>query len=414
MFKCIHTFAVGTIPHPGSELMSSQDHVPSASTSWTWARVWALSIAVSIGIGVLEAVHAFVGYNLAGQAAGGGTMPVVDPVTFAAVLSRALPSWICAGLIVPGAVLIARRFPLFPRVRPRHLLVHLGAAFGFAALFVIAASSLRHLLFVRPASDISYPTTLLRYYALYYNLFFVYYWTIVGVTSALGYYREARQHQVEKRRFEGLAARARLDALRRQLHPHFLFNLLNAIVPLILEGDRRRAVRAISDLSELLRVSLSREQPFVQLRDELAFLNLYVGLHRLRLEDQLRIEERVVPEALDVDVPTFLFQPLIENAIEHGVALIEGGGTVEIEAGIQENRLQITVTNPVPRDPLVRGRPGGIGVANTRERIARSYAGLGTFDFSVTDGTAIARVSLPLNAPLNQESRWTKEFAHSS
>lgn len=389
-------------------------HVPSGSTPLTWARVWSLSIAVSIGIGVLEAVHGYVGHHLAAVAVGGATMPVVDQMTFAAVLGRALPSWICAGLIVPGAVLIARRFPLFPRVRRRHLLVHLGAAFGFAALFVIAASSLRHVLFVRPVSATAYPTTLFRYYALYYNLFFVYYWTIVGVTSALGYYREARKYEVEKRRFERLAASARLDALRQQLHPHFLFNLLNAIVPLILEGDRRRAVRAISDLSEFLRVSLSREQPFVKLRDELAFLNLYVGLHRLRLEDQLRIEERVDQAALDVDVPTFLFQPLIENAIEHGVALIEGGGTVGIEAGMQENRLEITVTNPVPSDPLVRPRPGGVGMANTRERIARSYAGHGTFDFSVTDGTAIVKVRVPLNATLNQESRWTKEFARSS
>lgn len=212
-------------------------------------------------------------------------------------------------------------------------------------------------------------------------------------------HRELVQRERERRELQAVATRARLESLRRQLHPHFLFNLLNSISGLVLEGDRRRAVHALSDMSHLLRVSMAREEPFVQLRDELEFIDMFLDLHRLRLGDRLRVEKRVDPGALEVEVPTFLLQPLVENAIEHGVALLEVGGTIIVEAAIDHEHLDIRVTNPAPVDAPRSNGGSQVGLANTRERVAHSYGGRGSFDFSMAGQSAVARVRIPLEAP---------------
>lgn len=362
---------------------------------WSWPRIWAVSVGTCVMIGLLEATHGYVGFTLAGEPAGGFTMPA-EPVTWVGLASRALPSWTWLGLIAPGAVWLARRFPLAPGLRRRHFALHLVAAGVFAALFVVGAASLRYSIFVHPVSETPYGTVVLRYYAIYYNLFFIYYWSIAGVYSILRYYRESQLREVEKMELETMATKARLDALRRQLHPHFLFNLLSAISSQVLEGDRRSAVHALSDLSHLLRVSFSRTDAFITLREELEFLDMYVDLHRLRLEDRVRIEYRIDPVAAGLAVPTFLLQPLVENAIEHGLARKPGGGTVLVEARARATRLDITVSNPVAPGTVPSSTPPGVGLANTRERIHRSYAGQATFEFSIGPDEAVARVVLPL------------------
>lgn len=372
---------------------------------WGWPRIWAVSLGAGLLIGVLESLHGYIGFSLADQQLGGFTMPT-HPATLPAILARALPSWLWIGLVMPGAVWLARRIPLQPGIEPRQVLAHLAGALLFAALCVAGASTLRFSLFVQPVSDAAYSSVVLRYYAIYYNLFFCYYWTVVGVYSAVRYHREVRVREVEKRELEAVASRARLEALRRQIHPHFLFNLLNAISSHVLEGDPRRAVHAISDLSQLLRVSFSRQEAFVTLGEELEFLEMYLELHRLRLEGRLRFRRSVPPDLLDAAVPTFILQPLVENAVEHGVALRSDGGTISVEARLRGGTLELAVRNPMPSASARRRGSSGVGLAITRERVARGYPGEGTFEFAAEAGEAVARLGIPHRAMPGKEAEW--------
>lgn len=365
---------------------------------WSWPRIWAVSLSVCIGIAVLQVAHGYMGFNLAGLSPGGATLPTYE-TRWSELLRRSLPSWAWIGLVAPSTIWLARRFPLAPELSRGYLLLHLVGALGFAALCVAGASSLRYALFVRPVTDTPFRVVMLSYYALYYNYFFLHYWTIVGVYSMVRYYREAQVRRFEGAELEAVATKARLDALRRQLQPHFLFNLLSAISSLVLEGNRRMAVHALSDLGQLLRASFSRDEPFIPLRDELEFLDLYVDLHRLRLGDRVRIAYSLDRDATDLPVPTFLLQPLVENAIEHGAARIPEGGTVRVTARVLPRALEITVSNPLPALSGRAHRGSGVGLANTRERIQRSYGGAGTFDFAMGPDEAVARIVIPVSDP---------------
>lgn len=355
-----------------------------------------VSLGASVVMALLQVTHGYIGFTLAGETSGGTTLPAYD-ATWPQLLSRTLPTWIWTGSIAPSAIWLARRFPLAPDISRGHVLVHLLGSLAFATVVVVGASSIRYALFAGPGSDVSYPTSLLNYYALYFNNFFVYYWTIAGVNSMVRYYRQAQLRGIEKSELETLATQARLDALRRQLHPHFLFNLLSAISSLVLEGERRNAVRALSDLSELLRVSFSRNGAFIPLREELEFLDMYVDLHRLRLGDRVRIAYDVEPAAANAAVPTFLLQPLVENAIEHGLARIPEGGTVLIEARVAHSMLEIILSNPLPSMSGRAHPSSGVGLAITRERVERSYATSAAFEFATGSGEAVARVVIPLS-----------------
>lgn len=374
---------------------------------WSWPRIWLISLGAGAVMALLQVTHGYIGFSVAGETAGGVTLPAYE-ATWLNMLTRTLPTWIWTGSIAPTAIWVARRFPLAPDISGGNILIHVLGSATFAMAIVVGAATLRYVLFLDPA-DASHQRVVAGYYALYFNNFFVYYWTIVGVYSMARYYRQAQARGAEKLELQASATQARLDALRRQLHPHFLFNILSAISSLVLEGERRDAVRALSDLSELLRVSFSRNTATITLREELEFLDLYIDLHRLRLEDRLRILYDIDPRAEEAIVPTFLLQPLVENAIEHGVALISEGGTVRLEVRVLESMLETTISNPLPRTPGRRTPSSGVGLAITRERVERSYGGRGSFEFAVGTAEAVARVIIPLSYPAGRSSNGSED-----
>jgi len=178
-------------------------------------------------------------------------------------------------------------------------------------------------------------------------------------------------------RAESEARDAHLSALRYQLHPHFLFNSLNAVSTLVLRGDAPGATRMLSQIGSLLRASLdgpvASEIPFSQ---ELDFTQKYLAIEQTRLGDRLHVEFEIAPDSLDACVPSMLLQPLLENAVRHGVGRLRQGGEIAIRAAVENRRLRITVSNSGP----VRGTHAdngqnrrGIGLANTTERLQRLY-----------------------------------------
>jgi len=167
--------------------------------------------------------------------------------------------------------------------------------------------------------------------------------------------------------------------LRGQLNPHFLFNTLNAISTMALKGEQENVVRTLGYLGELLRVSLDDELPQeVPLSEELEFLDRYLDIQRTRFGDRLTIHRSIDPAVLDAMVPSMMLQPLVENAIVHGVAPVPGPGEVRIHASRRDGTLRLEVFDsglgfPSATSPKVKST--GIGLANTRARLEQLYNG---------------------------------------
>jgi two-component system, LytTR family, sensor kinase len=191
------------------------------------------------------------------------------------------------------------------------------------------------------------------------------------------------------------AREARLAALRYQLNPHFLFNSLNVVSTLIAESDGAAATRMLSQISEYLRATLdTTTQLEVPLSDEIALTDRYLAIEQTRLAGRLAIERQIDPAAWDAAVPSLLLQPLVENAVRHGIAPLVEGGTLGIRCHVREDRLCVTVHNS-GRSKALSGR-NGIGLVNTAERLRALYGPDHHFALAWPDlGGCEATVSIP-------------------
>ena len=222
--------------------------------------------------------------------------------------------------------------------------------------------------------------------------------------------------QAHAAQLQAQLAEARLDALRRQLDPHFLFNTLNTVSALV-ERDPRGVRRMIGQLSDLLRHSIDASSPEIPLRLELELLERYVDIMRVRFEGQLEIAVRADPTTLDALVPNLILQPLVENAIKHGVEQRSDGGRVEVEAVLDGDSLVLRVRDNGPGmspwsaatlDTSVEssgsGRPG-VGLRNTATRLTELYGP--KYRFTVgpdSSGGTLAEVRLPYHARIGEEA----------
>lgn len=218
------------------------------------------------------------------------------------------------------------------------------------------------------------------------------YWAIIIVSQADIYFRKYTER-------EQFLVKAQLQALKTQLHPHFLFNTLNAISELVYE-NREEAEKTISRLSELLRFSLKSEQnQEVTLRDELDFLKLYLEIQQTLLQDRLKIIWRILPDTLDACVPNMILQPLVENSIRHGIAPLISGGTIKIIVTQEDQWLTVRICDDgVGINPNnKKTRQFGIGVGNTKKRLRHLYGK--DYEFSLMPASegkgAVAFLKIP-------------------
>jgi sensor histidine kinase YesM len=197
---------------------------------------------------------------------------------------------------------------------------------------------------------------------------------------------------------ESEARDARLRALRYQLNPHFLFNSLNAVSTLVLKGDAASATRMLSQIAALLRVSLdgpvASEMPLSQ---ELSFARKYLAIEQTRLGERLETTFNLAPESLDAAVPSMLLQPLLENAVRHGIGRLRQGGVIDIHTSVEGDRLRLIVRNSGDRNNFEDTHAtAGIGLTNTRERLQRLYGFDYNFDLRWPDhGVCEVVIELP-------------------
>jgi len=205
----------------------------------------------------------------------------------------------------------------------------------------------------------------------------------VGVLLAIDLRRKLRAQELAGARLQADLAKAELDALRVQLHPHFLFNTLNAISMLVRKGEGETAVRMIAGLSDLLRLALATAgQQEVPLRQELDFLERYLCLQQIRFPDRLKFQMRIDPDTLEAKVPSLVLQPLAENAVRHGIAPSIAGGSVEVAAMREGEELVLRVRDTGVGLGPGSESPGGVGLRNVRARLQHLYPGQHRFRVS--------------------------------
>lgn len=233
----------------------------------------------------------------------------------------------------------------------------------------------------------------------YGDVLFVVYWAIVGVYSAFRWHDAWRLETLTTARLEADLSRAQLDALRAQLNPHFLFNSLNSVMALI-DRDPRAAQQMLVRLADLLRSTLALQTvQEVPLRAELDLVSQYLAIEEIRFADRLRVEFCVDEGVTGALVPALVLQPLVENAVVHGIAYVARPGRIVVGAARRGTSLVLTVRDNGPGPAVPSKRAGAqIGVANLRARVERLYgAGAGLVLAEAEGGGCLATVVLPLN-----------------
>jgi hypothetical protein len=238
--------------------------------------------------------------------------------------------------------------------------------------------------------------------------------TMLSLCHALAYFRRSQQRDRRALELEAQLGQARLQALRMQLHPHFLFNTLNSIATLV-EANPPGAREMIGSLGQMLRLSLdSGPRPEVPLEQEWEFLECYLEIERIRFGDRLQVKLELGPGVGGALVPTFILQPLAENAIRHGIEPASSPGTIEIRAERGGGVLFLSIRDTGPglgKGGLEQAAPKGIGLANTRARLQSHYPGRHRFTIrNGPGGGCLVELELPFHtepmpaAGVSQES----------
>ena len=284
------------------------------------------------------------------------------------VFSWTLADWYLWAALSPAIFRLARAFRFERGTWKRALAAHFAAAVLFSLAHIFLQSVIQCVTRWSHVGGDSMTGVYAFLLTKKFHLNLLTYAAIVGVSHAAFYYRRYHERTAQ-------LARARLHSLQMQLQPHFLFNTLNTISELV-HHDPRAADRTIARLGDLLRLSLENEnQPEVSLRQELEFLQKYLEIEKTRFHDRLTVDFEIAPEALDARVPSMILQPLLENAIRHGIAARPGAGRIKICAARQDGSLEIKISDDgagIADFSAARVREG-IGLSNTRARLRQLY-----------------------------------------
>ena len=313
-----------------------------------------------------------------------------------------LPRWMTWALFTPLIFKLADRFP-FRRDRLRqsigiHVLIALAVAASIEVVWLQISLVLQS--YIEPElmgrirenwAEVYSGAVLSRLVSGAFT-----YAAVLGVATTLGYHRRAREREVRAAQLEAQLALAQVQALKMQVHPHFLFNTLHAVTVLIRE-DPTAATKVVTRLGDLLRLTLSRATTAqVSFRRELEILTLYLEIERTRFQDRLEINYDVQPTTLSALVPDLILQPLVENAIRHGVSPNAGTGRITVRSRREGDSLVLEI-----RDNGAGLAPGqtprdGIGLSTTRARLERLYGtGQQMTLATLPEGGCVARIRIP-------------------
>ena len=300
----------------------------------------------------------------------------------------------------PLIFILSRRFSFERRRLTKSLLIYYSVGIVWATL----VQGLPLLLVPVLKDSVGYDSERFHKMSIYWfgsnffpNLFF--YWLVLSIGLISSYYERYQKEMLKASQLDAQLSNARLQALKMQLHPHFLFNTLHSISALVLKNENRDAVKMINRLSELLRLTLDNiETQVLTLEDEVEFIRRYLEIERIRFHDRLAVEWEIDPQALTAQVPTLILQPLVENAMRHGVDSNSGTSRIQIVARRQGSQLLMEVRDDGKDLKKISGQngPAGLGLKNTRARLSELYGEDYGFSLSRSEnGWTIAQIVLP-------------------
>jgi sensor histidine kinase YesM len=303
-------------------------------------------------------------------------------------------AWLPVTLAV---IYLAARFPLGRSHWKRRLPIHLAGAIAvtFAANFLVVLG------FWFLSGRFNGWAALLKgaamWTAIRLHIGLLIYAAIAGLTQAVMHYRAARQREVHLARVEGQLARARLQALNAQIRPHFLFNTLHTIGQLWRAGNAEDAEIILDRLGSLFhKVQHTTSQLEVPLTAELELVRDYLTIEQMRFRDRLDVRVDAPPDTRELMVPPLILQPLVENAVRHGISRASSAGRIEVSASLQNGHLRLTVVDDGPGFDASRQQGGsGTGLRNTGERLRELYGERAALDTERVNGTTIVRITMP-------------------
>jgi signal transduction histidine kinase len=311
-----------------------------------------------------------------------------------------LATWLPWALATPLIVNLARRYPIIRGTTVRTIVVHV-AAFATISAVAEAWSAVLQVLFNpwgnrRPPTFWDTWSTTLLYQVL---IFLIAYALILTITYLVDSRENVARQMTETARLNEELSKAQLAALRRQMEPHFMFNTLNSIAGLVRDRRNEAAVSMIVGLSEFLRRASEDSHRFqVTLAEEVEYLQRYIDIQKVRFGERLRVSVDIPADLLDAQVPNLLLQPLVENAIKHGIGKRVVGGTVRVTGARKEGSLCLSVYNDGPSFPKDWQTTGaGVGLANLRTRLQILHGDASQFQMrqAEADGVEVV-VTLPL------------------
>src|SRR2546426_1582812 len=312
---------------------------------------------------------------------------------------RSFEEWLPWAFLTVGILWLSGRMTLERGSVQRWFLGHLGASAVVSLVyFTVYAWLLSGQKSVMDGSTFEFGNVFKKLVIYHFHVTLVIYWAIVLAHQSWGYYQRSRERELQASALATELVRPRLEVLRMQLNPHFLFNTLHTISALIHENPDG-ADRIVACLSELLRVSLEQsDSQEVPLWQELSFLERYLQIEQTRFQDRLAVEMEVESGLDNVLVPSLILQPLVENAIRHGIEPREDTGRVKIAARRLDGMLELKVSDNGPGLPEAEVAPSreGVGLSNTRSRLSHLYGANHQFELTPASGGGLeARLLIP-------------------
>ncbi len=328
-----------------------------------------------------------------------------NPVSFWNALVINIPIWYFWAFATPAIFWLGRRARIGWPVSPAAALLHIATSVLAALIDVVFGMSVAVLLGAASLGDHVFQRYLINFMSWLLTGVLTY-WTVLGAGYALDFDRKYQRQRLRSSQLGAELAKAQLSALRSQIHPHFLFNTLNTAVSLVRVDRTDTAVRVLTSLSDILRRLLrNATDQEITLREELAFLNAYIAIEKIRFPDRLRVNIAVHDDLMDALVPNLVLQPLVENAIRYGIGRRIGTGRIDISAQQRHDHLVLQVCDDGPGLPgeFAPGLQGGVGLANTQARLHHMYGSLHEFVLgNVASGGAEVTIAIPFRrAPSN-------------
>ncbi len=344
---------------------NSNNSSPPSSVQKNSRIKWLIIVGFWIFFGLLNGTQLYLGLWME-----------AFPVSFWRVFANDLFGWSFWIAATPIVLWLGRRFPVergrWWRVVPIHLIMCLLISVCHSAYGTFVN------LYTQPFGPPRVPRSFMESFAgravSQFHIDLLIYATTLGLSYAVSYYLRYREREFRASQLETQLANAQLQTLKMQLQPHFLFNTLNGIAGLVRDSKNKAAVEMLAGLSDLLRYTLeSAGKQEVPLKEELEFLELYLDIQQMRFSDRMKVEMEIEPETLDAMLPNLILQPLVENAIRHGISHRAAAGVVGVVARRDNGSLRIRIYDDGVGLGNSTTRIEGVGLSNTRARLAQLY-----------------------------------------